>query len=85
MTIKYDEKRAMKEVVEREMVSVTCDFCGKEFPANSPACGTPTGSVTFAFGFGSGHDNKIFDGDICDDCFDKINKKGKFTLHRAGH
>lgn len=68
----------MVEETIRTATSVTCDFCGKEFPGKDPVMNAPVGEVAFSFGYGSKHDNWRFDADICDDCFDKLSSGKKF-------
>ena len=78
MVKSYIEKKEMVEETIQTTTSVTCDFCGKEFPGENPAMDAPVGEVAFSFGYGSKHDNWRFDADICDECFDKLSAGKKF-------
>lgn len=79
MTKQRFTRKEVKEVTETEIVSVTCDFCGKLFPyPKNETPRVPVGEITITFGYGSKHDNWKFSGDICDDCFDKLQKDKNF-------
>jgi len=51
-----------------------CDWCGKEFTGEIMQC-NGYGTVIIGFGYGSIYDDSKWEGEICDDCFEKKFKK----------
>ena len=69
-----------KEIEAETVVSVSCDFCGKEFEGSWISC-EGYGQITIEFGYPSEHDGDIWEGEICDECFKKV-FKDKLRLER---
>ena len=66
-------KIVKKIIEEKELVKVTCDFCGKEFD-ESFIDHKAFGKIEITFGYSSKYDMTTFRGEICDSCFEKIMK-----------
>jgi len=69
-----------KEIEAETVVSVKCDFCGGEFIKDWIIC-EGYGQITIEFGYPSEHDGDIWEGEICDVCFNK-HFKYKLRLER---
>jgi len=58
---------------EEKLISVICDFCGKEFEKSWLSC-EGYGQIKIEFGYPSNFDGDVWEGEICDDCFRKLFK-----------
>lgn len=61
---------------EEEISSAICDWCGQEVLFDKIF--VHGGIIRITFEWGSKHDGSIFEGCICDDCFEKeLSKRSK--------
>jgi len=70
--MKVIEKKTV-EIEAETVVSVSCDFCGKEFEEGWLIC-EGHGQIKIEFGYPSEHDGDVWAGEICDECFKKLFK-----------
>lgn len=56
-------------VIEEDMVSITCDRCGK---VDVVPYFSDIQSHSISFGYGSKRDTEVHHMEICDDCYDEI-------------
>ena len=68
--MKVIEKKTV-EIEAETVVSVSCDFCEKEFEEGWLIC-EGYGQITIEFGYPSNFDMMCFEGEICDQCFKKL-------------
>lgn len=64
-----DRKVIEVTVNEEEITSAKCEWCGKECCFKKLFI--QGGVMRVEFGFGSKNDGDIYEGCICDDCFEK--------------
>jgi len=70
-----------KEIEAETVVSVSCDFCGKEFEGSWITC-EGYGEIEIEFGYPSKYDGNAYAAEICDECFEKL-FKDKIRLERS--
>jgi len=67
-------KRVKVKVEKSELVAVICDFCKKEIDESFVEHGG-FGRIKISFGYPSKFDLTYFEGEICDECFEKLFKE----------
>lgn len=80
--IELKDVKIVKEEIETEkVITVSCDFCQKEFDKLTVQC-EGFGSINIEFGYGSKYDGIRYSGEICDNCFE-IHFKEKLRIKRV--
>lgn len=65
-------KKIVKQI--QQPITAQCDNCDAAFDQDMVLC-EGWGQVKISFGYGSNHDGEIWQGEICDVCFDDLIKQ----------
>lgn len=78
-------KQIEETITKEEVMSVTCDCCGKTEVGEHVEYDSTITSVDISFGYGSSRDTETHYFDICDDCYNDWIATFKYPPQIDGH
>ncbi len=68
---------------EKEIISITCNGCGKQEEGKYSEWLGGIESFKHSFGFGTTKDGEVYEFDLCIECFDRIISEFKYAPEKS--